>query len=295
MKTITHSSSHKGTMLNLAQMNMIIHISLGILLVAGITFISQSAHAGIAGHVQFVNGSVQATNSAGQTRNLHKGDAVHESDTVTTSKNASVQFKMRDGGMIAVRPDSQLKFDSFVFMGKEDGTEKSFFSLLKGGFRAITGLIGQQNKPNYRITTVASTIGIRGTDHEVYVVVPGSELAATVPVGTYDKVNVGATVMTTSQGTVNVLPNQMGFAAANDQMPLLQPVNLNLFTVVPAPTPQAPTSPAQAGQTEATRDSAVVDRAVQEQNTAPESMMPKSPTLIPIIQDQGAGAPPKVF
>ena len=289
MKTITHSS------LNLAKVNMIIHISLGIFLTACITFFSQPAHAGIAGHVQFVSGQVQATNSAGQTRDLHKGDAVHESDTVTTSKNASAQIKMRDDGMIAVRPDSQLKFDSFVFMGKEDGTERSFFSLLKGGFRAITGLIGQQNKPNYRITTVASTIGIRGTDHEVYVVVPGSELSATVPVGTYDKVNVGETVMTTSQGTVHVLPNQMGFAAANDQMPLLQPVNLNLFTAVPAPTPQALTSPTQAGRTEAARDSTVMDSAIQEQSTVLESVIPKIPTLIPIIQDQGPGAPPKVF
>lgn len=287
MKTVTHSS------LNFFNIHRVIHISLGILLVACITFISQSTHAGIAGDVLFVSGQVQATNSAGQTRDLQKGDAVHESDTVITGKNASAQVRMRDGGMIAVRPDSQLKFDSFVFMGKEDGTERSFFSLLKGGFRAITGLIGQKNKPNYRIETVASTIGIRGTDHEVYVVVPGSELATKVSVGTYNKVNVGETVMTTNQGTVNVLPNQMGFAVANDQMPLLQPVNLNLFTAVPAHTPQALTSPAKAG--EAARDSTVVDGAIQEQNTMSESVIPKSPTLIPIIQDQGPGAPPKVF
>ncbi len=287
MKTATHSS------LNLASMHRFIHISMGILLVACITFISQSTHAGIAGHVLFVNGKVQATNSAGQSRDLQKGDAVHESDTVTTGKNASAQIRMRDGGMIAVRPDSQLKFDSFVFMGKEDGTERSFLSLLKGGLRAITGLIGQKNKPNYRIDTVASTIGIRGTDHEVYVVVPGSELATRVPVGTYNKVNVGETVMTTSQGTVNVLPNQMGFVVANDQMPLLQPVNLNLFTAVPVPTPQTLALPARTG--EAARDSAVVDGAVQEQNTMSESVIPKSPTLLPIIQDQGPGAPPKVF
>ncbi len=286
MKTVTHSS------LNFVNIHRVIHISLGILLVACITFISQSTHAGIAGDVLFVNGQVQATNSAGQTRDLQKGDAVHESDTVITGKNASAQIRMRDGGMIAVRPDSQLKFDSFVFMGKEDGTERSFFSLLKGGFRAITGLIGQKNKPNYRIETVASTIGIRGTDHEVYVVVPGSELATKVSVGTYNKVNVGETVMTTNQGTVNVLPNQMGFAVANDQMPLLQPVNLNLFTAVHAPTPQALTSPAKAG--EAARGT-VVDGAIQEQNTMSESVIPKSPTLIPIIQDQGPGAPPKVF
>ena len=263
------------------------HAGFGILLAACLLFLSQSAQAGVAGHVQFVNGFVQVTNAAGQVHPLQKGDAIHESDTVTTNKNSSAQIKMRDGGLIAVRPDSQLKFDSFVFMGEQDGKEKSFFSLLKGGFRAITGLIGQKNKDNYRIKTLASTIGIRGTDHEVFVVVPGSELAATNPAGTYNKVNVGETIITTNKGTVNILPNQMGFAAAADQMPLLQPINLNLFTAVPAPTPQAK------GESATGRNNAGMDNLLQEQNTVLENAAPKT-TLKPIVIDRPS-APPIVF
>lgn len=252
---------------------------------------SSAAFAGVAGYTQFVNGQVQITNSAGQTRALQKGDAVHESDTVITAKGASAQIKMRDGGFIAIRPDSQLKFDSFVFSGAEDGSERSFFSLIKGGIRAITGLIGHQNKSNYRIATSSSTIGIRGTDHETVVVTPGSQLAAVAPVGTYNKVNAGETTMTTDKGTINILPNQMGFAAAADQMPQLQPINLNLFTVAPSPTLQS--KGAQTGA--AVRESAVVDGAVQEQSMAPENAMPKTPTLRPITQDRGQTAPPRVF
>jgi len=265
-------------------------VFLGVFLAACLMMLGQAAYAGIAGHAQFVNGQVQITNAAGQTRALKKGDAVNESDTVTTAKGATAQIKMRDGGIIAVRPDSQLKFDSFVFEGKEDGNERSFFSLLKGGFRAITGLVGQKNKANYRITTAGSTIGVRGTDHETFVVMPGSELAATVPVGTYNKVNVGETTMTTSKGTINILPNQMGFAAA-DQMPQLQPVNLTLFTVVPSPALQGKAGQAQG----AGRTSAVVDGAVQEQSIAPDNAVPKNSTMRPIIQDNGTGAPPRVF
>ncbi|MDH4234558.1 MAG: FecR family protein, partial [Gallionella sp.] len=181
-----------------------------------------------------MSGQVQITNAAGQTRALQKGDAIHESDTVITAKGASAQIRLMDGGIIAVRPDSQLKLDSFVFTGEEGGKDKSFFSLLRGGFRAITGLIGQKNKANYRIATAGSTIGIRGTDHETFVVVPGSELAANTPAGTYNKVNSGETTLTTDKGTINILPNQMGFAAAG-QMPQLQPINLNIFTVAPSP------------------------------------------------------------
>jgi hypothetical protein len=265
-------------------------VFLKILLMTCMMVASQAVYAGIAGNVQFVAGSAQATNSAGQVRTLQKGDAVHESDTVTTAKGASLQIKMRDGGFIAIRPDSQIKLDSFVFSGEEDGSEKSFLSLIRGGIRAITGLIGQKNKSNYRIATASSTIGIRGTDHETFVVVKGSALAAVAPVGTYNKVNKGETTMTTEKGTINILPNQMGFAAAADQMPQLQPLNLNLFTVAPSPALQ--TREGQAGAK--ARESTVVDSVVQEQNMAPGNAMPKTPALSPITIDRGPTSPPIV-
>jgi len=262
---------------------------LGMLLTAALTLYGQAAYADIAGQAQFVNGNVQITNAAGQAHALQKGSAVHEGDTLTTDKGASAQVKMRDGGFVAVRPDSRLKFDKFVFTGEIDGNEKSFFSLLKGGFRAITGLIGHKNKENFRITTASATIGVRGTDHETFVVLPGSELAATVPAGTYNKVNAGETVMTTDKGTIHILPNQMGFASAADQLPQLQPVNLKLFTAVPPPAQQA-------GATEgAARASTVVDGAIQDPNVAPENAVPANPSLRPIIQDRGPTTPPRVF
>ena len=221
-----------------------------------------TVYAAIAGQVQFVNGVVQRVTEAGKKHIIQKGDAVNEGDTLTTAPTASVQIKMQDGGFIAVRPDTSLKIDSFVFNGQQDGTESSFFTLLKGGFRAITGLIGQINKPSYRINTATATLGIRGTDHETFVVTPGSLLAATEAIGTYNKVNLGETTMTTGKGTISVLPNQMGFVGAADQMPQLQPLNLNIFTAVPVPTLQA-----KAGEKEArVRDNAVVDYLAQEKD-----------------------------
>lgn len=267
-------------------------IILSIFLVACLMLVSRGAHAGIAGHVMFVNGSVQITNSAAQTRILQKGDVINESDTVITAKNSSAQIKMRDGGYIVIRPDSQLKFDSFIFSGEEDGSERSFFSLLKGGIRAITGLIGQRNKKSYRITTPDSTIGIRGTDHETYVVTADSPLAAVAPIGTYNKVNRGETTITTEKGMISVLPNQMGFAGAADQMPQLQPLNLNLFTVAPPPTPQAKGDK----KAVAVREDAVVDNAIQEQDAVAENPVQKNPVQAPITgRTGGPSSPTLVF
>jgi hypothetical protein len=235
---------------------------------------SGGVFAAVAGHVQFVYGTAQLTTAAGTAHPVQKGDAVNEGDTLTTAPAASVQVRMEDGGFIAVRPDTTLKFDSFKFNGQEDGTEQSFFSLLKGGFRAVTGLIGRLNKANYGITTPSGSIGIRGTDHETFVVAPGSPLAANAPVGTYNKVNLGETSLTTRKGTIFILPNQMGFAGAADQMPELQPLNLHIFTATPAPQ-------GQGGRNEGEmRDNVVVDGLIQEQALALGSMVPASPSLI---------------
>ena len=265
---------------------------LSILLFACLMLASQGARAGIAGHVMFVNGNVQISNIADQTRILQKGDVVSESDTVITAKNSTAQIKMRDGGYIVIRPDSRLKFDSFIFSGEEDGSERSFFSLLKGGIRAITGLIGHRNKKSYRITTPDSTIGIRGTDHETYVVTADSPLAAVAPIGTYNKVNRGGTTITTKKGMISVLPNQMGFASSSDQLPQLQPLNLNLFTVTPEPSPQA-----MGGEKETVvRDDAVVDNTVQSQDVTSENIVPENPIHTPIKSKAGIPtAPQQVF
>ena len=194
---------------------------------------SQAAYAAVAGRVQFVIGNVQITNEAGNTHPLKKGDSVNEGDAVSTATSSSAQIKMQDGGFIAIRPETQMKFDKFVFNGTQDGEERSSLSLLKGGFRAVTGLIGQKNKQNYKITTTVATIGIRGTDHETFFVPVGNAL---VPAGAYSKVNVGETTLTTSRGTVNVLPNQMGFAGSMNDVPKVVPVNTHIFTVAAAPT-----------------------------------------------------------
>jgi len=249
----------------------------GVIAALALACMSGSVYAAVAGQIQFVTGSAQLTSEAGKTRPVKKGDIVNEGDTLTTAPASATQIRMQDGGIIAVRPDTRLRFDSFKFSGKQDGSEQSFFSLLKGGLRAITGLIGQINKSSYRITTPTATIGIRGTDHETFVVVPGSPLAATTPAGTYNKVNKGETSMTNDQGSISILPNQMGFAAAG-QAPQLQPLNLNIFTVTPAPQ-------AKGGKQEgAMRDSAIVDGAVLPQNFVLGFALPVSVTFsrIPI-------------
>ena len=219
-----------------------------------------------AGLVQFVHGNVTVTDLAGASRVAHKGDAINEGDTLVSAQDASAQIRMDDGGFIAVRPNTRLKFDKFKFTKQADKPESALFSLFKGGFRAITGLIGRIRHEDYKITTPVATIGIRGTDHETVMVLPGDPLvlAGEAVAGAYNRVNVGETTITTNRGTVTVLPNQMGFAGGLNQMPQIQPVNPNLFTVTPPPAPNAQLgSGGASGGDSGTRDTSVVDTVAQ--------------------------------
>ncbi|MCK9352950.1 MAG: FecR domain-containing protein [Gallionella sp.] len=207
---------------------------------------SSFAYATVAGHVQFVSGNVQVISSVGLARVAKKGDAVNEGDTLISAQQSSAQIKMQDGGFIAVRPNTKLKIEQFRFSGQsETGSDRSFFSLIKGGFRSITGLIGRVNKQNYRVTTPAATIGIRGTDYEaVYVeAAPVKVAAADMLMAQTDApspimgggfaaavVNKGAIEMGTDKGKTLLQPGQgMVVSYGMNQLPVVKPLDVNLF------------------------------------------------------------------
>lgn len=198
-----------------------------------------------AGHILSVSGVVQATDKSGDVRTLRKGDAVNEGDTISTAKNSSVKIAMSDDGSIDMRSETLLKFDNFKFNGNEDGTERSFISLFQGGFRAVTGRIGTTNKQNYRVFTPIANIGVLGTDFDVVYLLEDRPGATA---GVYDKVNAGATILTTDVGSIRVGTNQMGYASGLYKLPQIQPVILGLFTDNPLSSSDAMAgSPSPAG------------------------------------------------
>jgi len=177
---------------------------------------ASGAYASIdAGRVQFVHGDSRALGANGVERALKKGDPVYEGETVITGPSASLQLRMADDAMIAVRPNSRLQIEVYRLDGKAAGEGHGVLRLLSGTFRSITGLIGHTQKANYKIITDTANIGIRGTDHEPAYLLSGAagqELGAAP--GTYDMVNTGGTYIATPWGRVDVSPNQVGFASS---------------------------------------------------------------------------------
>ncbi len=117
--------------------------------------------------LDFAAGSVTSVGPAGNQRNVAKGAEIGSGESVVTGDGGRAQLRFSDGGMVSLQPGSEFKIDSYHFSGNEDGEEKGFFSLLKGGLRSITGLVGRTNKNAYKVTTNVATIGIRGTEFTI--------------------------------------------------------------------------------------------------------------------------------
>ena len=135
-----------------------------VLLMALLSAFPLLSHAAAA-NVDFAAGSVTAVNAAGVQRPLTKGAEIGNGDTIRTGDGGRVQVRFSDGAMISLQPQTEFRVDNYQYSGQVDGQEKGFFSLLKGGLRTITGLVGRSNRDNYKVTTSVATIGIRGTEY----------------------------------------------------------------------------------------------------------------------------------
>jgi len=129
-----------------------------------------------AGTVTLVTGHASAATAAGGIRDLIKGGPVYQGETIITSTSSFVNIEFTDGGRVLLRPESRFAIERYQYGGSQQTAgqaaapvqqESAFFHLLKGGFRAVSGLIGHVRHEDYAVQTPVATIGIRGTDYEV--------------------------------------------------------------------------------------------------------------------------------
>jgi hypothetical protein len=173
----------------------------------------------IAGSIDLVDGTVTIIDAAKRERPALKGDVVVEGDTIATAADAEAHLVMEDGGEIGLRQNTRILIHKYKAEGAAD--DRSVIGLVQGAMRSVTGWIGRYNSKNYQIRTATATVGVRGTDHETKVVLPGNPEAEP---GTYEKVNAGATTLTTAAGTAEVPAHAAGFVArAGRERPRLLP------------------------------------------------------------------------
>jgi FecR protein len=127
-----------------------------------IVLASGAAAAADVGRVVLAAGETSALRQ-GQVVRLALGTLVQDQDVLRTGAASNLQVRFEDDSYVSLREGSELRVDQFKFGGV--GEESAVFSLLKGGLRAVTGLVGRSNHDDYKMVTPTATIGIRGTDY----------------------------------------------------------------------------------------------------------------------------------
>jgi hypothetical protein len=133
----------------------------------------------VAGTVVNLSGPLMAKKGDGTVKVLALRSEVEQGDTLVAERNTYAQIKFIDNSEVTLKPNTTFKIDAFAYDEKKPDADNASFTLVKGGLRSITGLLGKRNKEKFALKTPTATIGIRGTTFTVqYVAEDEQALAA---------------------------------------------------------------------------------------------------------------------
>ena len=185
-----------------------------------LALLSPAALADEAGSVLFVRGDVVAERQPPVA--LERGDTIEEGDEIVTGDASRAQLDMLDGARIAIRPNSRIRIDEYAYTEPATATistreDSSVMNLVKGGFRTITGAVGDESPENYEVRTAVGVLGIRGTDFSLVFCngdcnwAPGASSTTPVPDGLYIGVTSGTIVFRTVTRTIELAAGEYAF------------------------------------------------------------------------------------
>jgi len=117
------------------------------------------------GNVSQLSGTLSVKKPDGSMRILSQKSEIQSGDTLNTQKDSYAQIKFADGAQITLKPNTSVKIEAFNFVESEPQKDSFLYSLVKGGLRAVSGLVGKRGDAEaYKMETATATIGIRGTD-----------------------------------------------------------------------------------------------------------------------------------
>lgn len=121
------------------------------------------------GEVILANGTFLAIQSDSSSRSLTRGSEFYQGDRLWTGPRTKAQVRFSDGAIMTLRADTEFRVDEYEFDSQNASRNKSLFTLIKGGFRTITGLISRLKPESYKVKTAYAIVGVRGTTYETVV------------------------------------------------------------------------------------------------------------------------------
>jgi len=182
----------------------------------------------LTGNITNLSGAVIAKRTDGQSRILSLKSEVFEGDLLATADNSYARVKFSDGTEVVMRPGTQLKIDAFKYEEAKPETDNIAISLIKGGLRSVTGLLGKRNPGAFTLSTPNATIGIRGTNFGAMfcnndcgrIQLPGG---GAPPNGLHVDVADGRIVVASPAGAAEFSVGQYGYVATPKTVPVVVP------------------------------------------------------------------------
>lgn len=190
-------------------------IGLGVLLACG----AIHAHAEVAGRVLVAVGDTVAVRN-GAVLKLAAGTVVESGDLLRVGDASNMQVRFSDEAIVALRPNTDFQIEKYSFANKPE-SDSTVVSLLKGGMRTITGLIGRNSRANYAVKAQTSTIGIRGTHFTIVHCADDCRNAdgSLAPNGTFGGVTDGRIAVTNDAGEREFGKDQYFFVSSRANLP----------------------------------------------------------------------------
>jgi hypothetical protein len=196
---------------------------LSLLVAAGLISVSEAALASNAGAVTNLSGTLSVRKPDGSVRILSQKSEIQSGDTLVTQRDSYAQIKFGDGAQITLKPNTTVKIQNFRFDQSKPEQDNFVFSLLKGGLRAVSGLVGKRGDSDaYKMDTATATIGIRGTTYgadDCTGSAAGQGPCANVDPAVYVSVSDGEIVANNAGGTASYRAGQFGMIESKERAP----------------------------------------------------------------------------
>ncbi len=121
----------------------------------------------VAARVVFLRGQVRASRGPGSSRALSLGGSLYAGDQVETIGRSIAVLAFPDRTRVTLQPRTRFRIEEHRYQPEAPAQGSLFLRLLRGGLRAVTGLIGRSNRNGFRLATPVATVGIRGTGFDI--------------------------------------------------------------------------------------------------------------------------------
>ncbi|NRR32527.1 FecR domain-containing protein [Oxalobacteraceae bacterium] len=190
----------------------------------------------VAGTVVQLSGAISASGPGGAPRALQLKSEVEEGDTLVTAGGSFARISFLDRSELTLKPGTTVKIDAFGFDDARAEGDRAVLTLVKGGLRSVTGLLGKRSKEKFTLKTPSATIGIRGTSFILEFITDPHMLAASpgLPPGLHVFVKDGGLSLSNQAGLFLYDAGQFGYFKDDKTKPVKMTENPGMRFDLPA-------------------------------------------------------------